>query len=631
MDCLGDNDCDAGQSCRGHDCVDVVLCGSHRDCLPQGMLCDLASGQCVGCLADGDCDDDALCVERACVAVVCEVGRQRCGPEGDRQQCSARGTAWIGHPCPAAAVCRAGSCLPAACEPGEAVCTVEGLAVACGGDGDWRAPEACAAGEVCWAGHCTGDCLATRIDAETLEGEPVEDEIPAGTGLRLEALDLPPGADVRWELSEAPGGNLAWFQPQAGARTVTFLPGLAGRYRFRLHAEAELPLPLCGPEGRTIDVVPVHALRVELVWDTPADPNPYDGDELFNQGSDLDLHLTRGAAAFYTAPGDLYFANHEPDWGVAGDPADDPAILTDDVNGWGPEVVVLDPAEDDGPFEVGVHYYEDHDLGPSVARLRVWLEGALVHDAAYELTLRKELLDVGQVAWPALAFFPSGARRVAEGPVPCIDDDADGAGPGCAGGPDCAPADAERAEECAPAACVDPDGDGFGDDGACLGPDCAADDPGEALCLPCLDADEDGTGRGLSCAAPDCNDADEDVAGPCAAPCADGDGDGYGVGAGCFGPDCDDGDGEVHEGCPEPGCGDGVACPAGLSCDVGRGECYAADGSCSDAAPCPEGLQCQLNDGRGVCMGCGNDADCRPGQSCLLIMCMPFPVPIPPP
>jgi len=293
---------------------------------------------------------------------------------------------------------------------------------------------------------------------------------------------------------------------------------------------------------------------------------------------------------------------------------------------------VLTPADDDGPFEVGVQYYEDRNLGLSVARVRVWLRGVLAHDAAYEMRLRRELLHVGQVAWPAGRFLPAGQRVVApnQGPLPCLDPDGDQAGPGCAAGTDCAPEDADVAVECAAAACVDPDGDGFGAERACLGPDCEPADPSEALCLPCTDADGDGTGRGLACRAPDCNDGSAAQVGPCDQPCADADGDGYGVGAGCLGADCDDGDAEVHADCPPPdpvGCGNGEACPAGLICDQGRGDCYLADGSCSDEAPCPDGLQCQLNNDAGVCVGCADNADCRPQQTCMLVMCMAVPFP----
>jgi len=474
------------------------------------------------------------------------------------------------------------------------------------------------------------DCLPAQVTALDAQGEEIDDGGSTVLGsVELRASDIGAEANaVRWVLADAPGGNPNWPAPAAGAN-AHFTFALVGSYRFRLEAGPEVEIPLCGPPEIVLDVAPPPGLYAELLWDCTNDPDPYDSG--FGAGTDLDLHLARDAAAFFSAPGDLFYGNHSPDWGLPGVAEDDPSILFDDTDGWGPEAVHPQPGEAGaGTYQLGIHYFNDHGYGPAVARLRVWLRGELVYDGGHLLEDRELLLHVGQVDWAAGVLFPAGDTAMQPPQLPmCVDADGDGAGPGCPGGPDCASADPGLQVDCEQRACEDNDGDGFGRGPGCQGPDCDDEDPGAQLCLACEDNDGDGTGRGLSCVAPDCHDDDPERQGRCAGPCDDPDGDGWGRGVGCLGPDCDEQDPTRHAGCedPPPACGDDGACGPNQRCDAAREECYNADGTCSDEAPCPNDLQCApFGDPNQplFCTGCQTHEDCRPDQQCMLIMCMPL-------
>src|SRR3970282_1412005 len=86
---------------------------------------------------------------------------------------------------------------------------------------------------------------------------------------------------------------------------------------------------LTGSAEMAFAAVPWTAMHVSLVWDQAK--------------TDLDIHLVSEGegASSSVEPFDCYFQNTDPDWGVAGESADDPWIDLDDVDGFGPENVNL--------------------------------------------------------------------------------------------------------------------------------------------------------------------------------------------------------------------------------------------------------------------------------------------------
>jgi len=133
-------------------------------------------------------------------------------------------------------------------------------------------------------------------------------------------------------------------------------------------------------------------LYVVLEWDT--------------DNSDLDLHLASGDATLFEEPLDVNFCNPSADWGEPGEAVDDPALLVDDLIGFGPEVITIEaPAE--GAYRVRVHFFAAAPETPAGATVYVYLDGELVHAASAELS-KNDVWDVGEIRFPEGAFATTG-------------------------------------------------------------------------------------------------------------------------------------------------------------------------------------------------------------------------------
>lgn len=144
-------------------------------------------------------------------------------------------------------------------------------------------------------------------------------------------------------------------------------------------------------------------IRLELTWHTPNDD-----DESDNQGTDLDLHLRHSNGDRWSSqPWDCYSTNPHPDWGVLEDVTDDPEVLIDDQDGAGPEVLVLNHAEEGTTYRVGVKYYRAlrkdsaGSYGPSDATVRIYLRGELAwtNDTSKTLLHDGDFWEVAQIVW----------------------------------------------------------------------------------------------------------------------------------------------------------------------------------------------------------------------------------------
>jgi len=276
--------------------------------------------------------------------------------------------------------------------------------------------------------------VAVAGDGEPLRAQPRDVVVLDGSGST--DPDGPGGRPVtyEWTVVAAPPGAAArlvegFFDAERPAdggppddsstpAAMLFVP-LAGAYLVELRVvdamDLASPSQLCpAPHSRAHISVGGgdEGVHVELVWDTPGDPDQTD-----MEGSDVDLHLLHPTArAWNVAPQDCYYANTQPDWGAEG-PGNNPRFLLDDVDGAGPELLVLAEPEDTvrlgGPYRLGVHYYRANNLrggtwGPSDATVRVSVGDELVWE------FRRELLDTGHFWEAAAIHYEDGELRVAE-------------------------------------------------------------------------------------------------------------------------------------------------------------------------------------------------------------------------
>lgn len=203
---------------------------------------------------------------------------------------------------------------------------------------------------------------------------------------------------VSWEWSvEPPPGALVTLEPVDGPAVMQLMPQALGRHTVSLSVTDEKGMEACAPAVHVVDFVEVTGLAVELWWDG---------------GNDLDIHLLHELAVgldldgdgqfdgWFDKPFDTFWANPNPNWGVVegqGD-SDDPSLAFDDYDGWGPERIVLSMPEEARSYRVGVHHWDDRDNGPVSAWVRVWHDGALVHEASLEAMPEHALWDLGSVA-----------------------------------------------------------------------------------------------------------------------------------------------------------------------------------------------------------------------------------------
>jgi hypothetical protein len=255
-------------------------------------------------------------------------------------------------------------------------------------------------------------CPTARIAvADALESAPVGATVSL-SGADSSAID---GAVDRWIWSvAAPFSAVSPFEPDEHAAAVSYRLSIAGDYTFALDVVDTAGRHACALAYRTVRAVATADLRVELVWATPNDPDPYD--EGVDLGADLDVHLAHPYAVgpdldgdgagdgFFDLPYDVFFDNPEPRWYPTRPTSEQPQLVEDDQDGTGPEVI--EASVQPGGLEplIGVHVWDDHGFGASAAVVRVFARGELVYESAPVTLLADELWEVGRITWPTPGF-----------------------------------------------------------------------------------------------------------------------------------------------------------------------------------------------------------------------------------
>lgn len=244
----------------------------------------------------------------------------------------------------------------------------------------------------------------------------------------------------QWEVRQ-PAGSQSVFVPSPMAADPTFEVNVAGTYIFRLNVVDSSGTPSCVPAETTVLVNPDEAIHIELLWDTPNDPDQTD--EGPEAGADLDLHFLHQFATggfdgdgdgkldgWFDSQYDCFWHNAHPNWGSI-DPMidDDPSLDRDDTDGAGPENVNLNSPEDGKTYRVGVHYWDDHGYGRSLATLRLYLFSTKVFEVAGTELFDLDMWYVATIDWPSGVV--KHVKACGRTPNPC-ETDAD-----CTGGLTC--------------------------------------------------------------------------------------------------------------------------------------------------------------------------------------------------
>ena len=156
----------------------------------------------------------------------------------------------------------------------------------------------------------------------------------------------------------------------------------------------------CSEEEGTCDPVRLRCtetpllFELRLTWDTPGDENPLDTGA--GAGSDVDLHLLHPNGVWDISPWDCHWKNKAPNWGDSGSREDDPNMVDDDTDGWGPELIRFVGPEA-VEYAVGVHYFSDHDYGPSDVTLIFLVDGTEELTATRTGLLNRQFWDIARI------------------------------------------------------------------------------------------------------------------------------------------------------------------------------------------------------------------------------------------
>ncbi len=255
----------------------------------------------------------------------------------------------------------------------------------------------------------TGFGLSVECPVAVVQATGGENAAPLDEVQLIVANSYSPNGDItdhQWSLESTPAGAATNFWPGALTKNPKLWLPLVGVYEIALDVWDAEGVKSCDPDVYTITAMPTQTLYLELTWSTPGDTNP--GDEV---GTDLDLHLTHPDAegpdhdgdglpdGWYDSPYDCFWGNPVPTvWGSV-DPgvADDPALLRQDGDGIGPEVIAFDLLEDPATYRIGVVFWDSMGLGAVNARVRAYVDGALAMDTEDVLLIDGDLWSVGTV------------------------------------------------------------------------------------------------------------------------------------------------------------------------------------------------------------------------------------------
>lgn len=153
--CNVDADCGASESCKAHQCVPPALpCNSSKDCGSTGV-CNLQAKLCVECVSSNDCDSAMFCVDTVCVPGACSPGEiDGCESPTARKVCAGDARGYISEPCPSGGSCEAGKCeVKTSCTPGSKACQANTAAV-CNASGTGQTLTPCGSKATCKEGLC---------------------------------------------------------------------------------------------------------------------------------------------------------------------------------------------------------------------------------------------------------------------------------------------------------------------------------------------------------------------------------------------------------------------------------------------------------------------------------------------
>lgn len=250
--------------------------------------------------------------------------------------------------------------------------------------GDFHCPQARAKAWVQGANRQQTTIETSPLNTIVFDGSESSD--PNGDIVRYE-----------WALLSRPEGSTQHLLPSNNVVSPRLFLDAAGIYEVELRVFNDQGQASCGdPAIITINSMPEDDVYIQLIWDTPTDPDQKD-----TFGTDLDLHYLHPNGRWDAAPWDIFWRNPQADWGMQGSGSDDPSLDINDTDGLGPEHITHSGAES-LTYRVGVYYSGDNGFGPSYATVRIYSRGQLAFERQIRHLAHPGIFwEVAKVTWPA--------------------------------------------------------------------------------------------------------------------------------------------------------------------------------------------------------------------------------------
>jgi hypothetical protein len=308
--------------------------------------------------------------------------------------------------------------------------TPDGLADGGSDAADTSAPDACDGAGCSDASVCPSGPTAVIEVAEGATVAPRTTLHLTGAGSLAGAAPI---VNYVWTVQQ-PGGSVSKLKAGEALADQTFVTNVVGAYVFSLSVTDADGVASCALATTAVEVVPLAALHIEVLWDTPGDPDPSDqGPEA---GSDVDVHFAHPFAkgddidgdevpdGWFDSAFDCYWLNAHPNWGSLDPEADDdPSLDREDTDGAGPEIISLPSSAPGLVYRVGVHLWNAHGKGPSTATVRAYFQAALVGQWAAVLN-HQDFWEVATIEGATGAVSPfvqaGGGPKIVEDVVPAL-------------------------------------------------------------------------------------------------------------------------------------------------------------------------------------------------------------------
>ncbi len=279
------------------------------------------------------------------------------------------------------------------------------------------------AGQAPTSVQCPKACMTVKLaNGGSLAGEVIpQSQLKLDASCATATSTGTPITKYKWSVQQ-PLGSYAVLSPSDAVKTVSFQPNIAGKYTFSLEIADSLGTPGCSASTYELNVISDDKIHVELIWDTPSDPNKTDiGNDLGKlpdgkyAGTDMDLHFAHPLALDDPAQKDLD-GNGEPDpwysacydcnlfnpltqWGDISSYDDDAILELDDKDGWGPENIGLHVPEAGKVYHIGAAYLSAWTFGKSTPTVRIYLDGKLAATKIGPAMDEKDLWCAATVSW----------------------------------------------------------------------------------------------------------------------------------------------------------------------------------------------------------------------------------------